>query len=349
MVSNLNLLESRRRILLTTPHLESPTPANPLTFKSNMSAKLKEGKVYFTPVQEGTGDPSPDNVRPILGWDGVTVTKCGKNIANLNESDMLSYSWTKAFPNPFKKAGRYTISCQNNIVANNGNTGAFVFLGNAVTDSSVYGMTSWYFGKSVMSASFNITAEALTKNYIVFRFNGYPTYAAISDAQIQIEEGSTPTAYEPYTETQITIPFPKTIYGGYVDLVNGEVVETHKLFEFAWKDYTANYALSSTITRRRFPVSGTTTPSASYEGNVSNICKWYRNYSNNSVHFYNESGNAYVFLPPETDDNTTIALALELATPIHHTIDPQVIRPLKGVNNIWSDANGNIEIKFWKH
>ena len=29
----------------------------------------------FTPKQEGTGDPSPENVRPISGYDGVTVTQ----------------------------------------------------------------------------------------------------------------------------------------------------------------------------------------------------------------------------------------------------------------------------------
>ncbi len=31
-------------------------------------------KNHFLPVQEGTGDPSPDNVRHIACWDGVTVT-----------------------------------------------------------------------------------------------------------------------------------------------------------------------------------------------------------------------------------------------------------------------------------
>ena len=29
---------------------------------------------HITAVQEGTGDPSPDNVRPIVGWDSVTLT-----------------------------------------------------------------------------------------------------------------------------------------------------------------------------------------------------------------------------------------------------------------------------------
>ena len=37
-------------------------------------------KVSWEPVQEGSGDPSPDNIRPITGRDAVSVTRCGKNI-----------------------------------------------------------------------------------------------------------------------------------------------------------------------------------------------------------------------------------------------------------------------------
>lgn len=32
----------------------------------------------ITAVQDGTGDPSPDNVRPIVGWDSVTLTHNGQ-------------------------------------------------------------------------------------------------------------------------------------------------------------------------------------------------------------------------------------------------------------------------------
>lgn len=37
-------------------------------------------KVNITPVQEGEGDPSPENVRPIVGWDNVNVWRAGKNL-----------------------------------------------------------------------------------------------------------------------------------------------------------------------------------------------------------------------------------------------------------------------------
>ena len=34
----------------------------------------------WEPTQEGTGDPSPDNVRPIKGRNSVTVERCGENL-----------------------------------------------------------------------------------------------------------------------------------------------------------------------------------------------------------------------------------------------------------------------------
>lgn len=37
---------------------------------------------HITPWQEGTGEPSPDNVRPIKGWTELRLNKCGKNILN---------------------------------------------------------------------------------------------------------------------------------------------------------------------------------------------------------------------------------------------------------------------------
>lgn len=42
-------------------------------------------KVSWEPTQEGSGDPSPDNVRPIKGRDSVKVERCGENLANINQ------------------------------------------------------------------------------------------------------------------------------------------------------------------------------------------------------------------------------------------------------------------------
>lgn len=46
---------------------------------------LKSLKVAIEPVQSGSGDPSPDNVRPITGWDAVKVYHSGENTEEATE------------------------------------------------------------------------------------------------------------------------------------------------------------------------------------------------------------------------------------------------------------------------
>lgn len=49
-------------------------------FLSAEKVNIRSLKVYFSPKQSGSGIPSPENVRPISGWDGVNVYGVGRNI-----------------------------------------------------------------------------------------------------------------------------------------------------------------------------------------------------------------------------------------------------------------------------
>lgn len=57
------------------------------SFRSAARVPIESLKCHFLPVQEGTGDPSPENVRPITGWNSITAYKAKKNIGHL-----VSYS-----------------------------------------------------------------------------------------------------------------------------------------------------------------------------------------------------------------------------------------------------------------
>ena len=54
---------------------------NPVSFTAK-AAPLKQLSVAFSPVQSGTGNPSPDNVRPISGWDSLNVYHSGADTSN---------------------------------------------------------------------------------------------------------------------------------------------------------------------------------------------------------------------------------------------------------------------------
>ena len=55
------------------------TSGNPVVIPEYVA--LEKLNVEFLPKQAGNGDPSPDNVRPISGWDGLKVT-----VSNRDES-----------------------------------------------------------------------------------------------------------------------------------------------------------------------------------------------------------------------------------------------------------------------
>ena len=85
-----NLIESRRRILLNTPHLETQSGAL-ITFGNGERAPLKKCAVNFDLTQPGSGDPSPSNVRPITSWTGINLHVSPTTAAT--DGVTYSFSW----------------------------------------------------------------------------------------------------------------------------------------------------------------------------------------------------------------------------------------------------------------
>jgi len=101
----------RRRALMGAAPRSIDAEGNPLTFETNRRLPLKKCQVGFLPVQSGSGDPSPENVRPITGWTGCNVVRCGKNLFDPSSSETIDTQgdgslirYGHSFP-----SGRYTI------------------------------------------------------------------------------------------------------------------------------------------------------------------------------------------------------------------------------------------------
>ena len=167
--------------------------------------------VTLKPKQAGTGDPSPENVRPISGYDSVTVNVRGKNFVNIP-----------------------------NINADTPETDVEVYIPLSLTVSANYDDVT--LSKSVWRIRFQLqngNYEYAVDGELPFTVTGTPDnpitvlrYRGIriesgEITEIQLELGSTPTPYEPYQPgTTATITLPETIYGGTVDVVTGEGSKT---------------------------------------------------------------------------------------------------------------------------
>lgn len=204
--------------------------------------------VTLEPKQAGTGDPSPDNVRPISGYDEVTVNVRGKNVfdssiiplgndkgINLSfnaETQTFTMNGTTTLPS----APYFAVYLENLIPTSESMTITVVKDGGSITIPDG-GFANAYFGKgdeygqsknSFLNATLDggtRTASNINDKKYLTRFWFFLTNGVVCDElkfKIQVEYGNTPTPYEPYQPgTTAQLSLPETIYGGTVDAVTG--------------------------------------------------------------------------------------------------------------------------------
>ena len=92
--------------------VEGTATGNPLTFLTDVAKPLKSLLIPFTPVQEGSGDPSPVNIRNFIPWTGLNAWQAGKNLLNPNIDDWKIKLTTYYYINGVVPAGataRFTL------------------------------------------------------------------------------------------------------------------------------------------------------------------------------------------------------------------------------------------------
>ena len=186
--------------------------------------------VTLKPKQAGSGDPSPENVRPISGRNSLEVTRCGKNLINAakyyNKPNLWTYdgnTWVGLNPYyyylvlapVYLQSGNITISVNVDseyntmrvLVSKNG--------GQTSSGATVVAITS--------PGDFTGTYSVPEAGLYYVKFADYADHPGnmVTLSNIQIEVGSTPTPYEPYQGNDYTLTLPETIYGGTVDAVTG--------------------------------------------------------------------------------------------------------------------------------
>lgn len=156
----------------------------------------------------------------------------------------------------------------------------------------------------------------------------------------------------------ITIDFPKTIYGGYVDLLNGEIVETWNktIIGTGWNLHDYNI-FSKNINGRKSTI-------VNESSDI--ICDSYATYITTPIsqlqkipdsRICGRSTYPIVFIR-DTNYNTVeefvnnmsnAEFCYKLLTPVAYPLTPQTIQTLRGANTVWSTSNGDTEVTYWKH
>ncbi|MBQ2438002.1 MAG: hypothetical protein II265_07945, partial [Clostridia bacterium] len=82
---------------------------NPISVSDALAKPAESLVIEILPQQSGSGDPSPDNVRPIIGWTGVNVQRTGKNLCDANNLASTPTPIGDRHGVTISKAGTYTI------------------------------------------------------------------------------------------------------------------------------------------------------------------------------------------------------------------------------------------------
>ena len=380
---------SSRHIVMNAPHVETPTPAGLLTFNTDMAAPLKSCRVSFHPKQLGSGDPSPSNVLPITGWTGCNCfsnNNIQKVIIKNFQSETLNGITTLLNADgslTFK--GTSTATCVFNydiepIVLSSGmdydmmmasantvfNKNDFVFQFRSSENTSIMALfpeTDSYWGDAV--ASFNPSD-----------FGGN-IYTA-TKVRFILTSGFKDVCVAPYLQKMLDCRCTSidwtteagTVYDGYVDLVNGVVANYYRAPGSPYTNYNVNYVFdSSDVIGAAFRLSADTSKPVYCDS----LPVLYEPNPNFAPYLYAYASNGYWYLvmvpykvsefPAHTTEqdtksivqnwyesnNINISVLIPRSSPTTYQLTPTILKTLRGANHIWSSANGNVELSYWKH
>lgn len=301
-------------------------------------------KVSWEPTQEGSGNPSPDNVRPIKGRDSVTVERCGENLLNFPQIK----TWTQyTGPYPLKlKAGTYYLSCGNVV---RGGTNAPVI---ALTDEKII---AWKNLNQGTKEKFQLERDC--QNFALYS-NGYDFHGSAGVTStvegLMLAAGNEISGvYAPYTGQTTTLTLPRTIYGGTVDAVTGAGQET---WETVTLDGTENWVQNTSVSYPYF-IALILHLGVFTLGSLKGICTAFPladiNASTNNNGFNGWNTALYIrweslstvdalksYLAAQYAAGTPVQIAYKLAEPVPFTTTgAQPIPALSGVNTVLTDAD----------
>lgn len=318
-------------------------------WRSDSYMTLTSGSVANIMLESGTTPSSYEpysNICPISGRTEAVTQRTGKNLFPQAEVNLGKPNARTANVYLTLKAGTYMVSYTR---------------GGTYTGTS-FGIQAFKDAKRV--GSVNATgvlevSEEADHLYFYLPASAYNNNETVSFSDIQLELGSTATDYEAFDGNTYTTSLGRTVYGGTLDVVSGELVVDRAIVtlngteSWVWEqnnnqayitkndmarlaDYRGSLICDSFetirdayISARDFPIGVTGYADAS-------------SYPNQNWLYLRNSGWASKadFVSWLTSNPVTVCY--ELAEPQTYQLTPQEVSLLLGQNNVWSDGNAEL-------
>lgn len=346
---------------------------NPASFDDGADdVPVSSLKVNLEPIQTGSGDPSPTNIRPISGHSSVTVKRTGKNLANV--------------PNATTTQANVTFTVSDGIVTTSGTAGAtnYIVIGTAHLKGGVeYAITgcpsgggSGKYGISIRDGSSHLANDYgsgatytpsadISVNVCIRYWYNFNLSALTFKPMIRLAS-DTDSTFAPYNGTSYPYSLGQTVYGGSVDLATGVLTVT-------WASRTINgsenWALENAdASHKKYWITDSTIAEASnYKTSAYIICDKLPTAINSYDYttdymaitaWAGQTPTNYLYIMVNTD-NTDIAdatalktwlasnplqVVYKLATPTTVQLTPTQVNTLLGYNNI--SSSGTVDVIY---
>ena len=373
--------------------VERTATGNPLMFGTDVSKPLKSLVANFLPVQaSGTPAPdnilpitgwdavnvfhagknilaltSNSPIKDIDTGSDTTIKRTNLEIGAIYEGVTQNNYWRG------ETASRYIVSRANGGLTFATNDGAYGF-GVCVPLNPNTKYTLSYTGEGVAIRIAQYAKDGThvkgtnlgSTNPITFTSAGDVAYALIiltcdsnytkqevAISNVLLEVGETASTYEQYNGTVYPATFHSTIYGGYVDLITGEVWATWLAVDMAQMGFSYRSGWScwvGNVDSRLANVGANTEATKA-------LLEWAKavpasGYTSAHNHYtFAQNTNGAWFVDNNSDETApTGTLVCPLASPVLiTTLTPQQINAIKNqTNTIWSDANGDCSVTFLK-
>ena len=207
---------------------------NPAVCEDVLEGYPLELSASWGPKQEGSGTPSPDNVRPIVGTNTINLRKSSKNLLNPADADDRKIP---AYGLRMDIVGENTVRIK----------------GTYNADAARQFRVMWFNTSLLCKRGLKIAGTVVNGTHLAYRLYGLTDKSDASIVMVTEGKDWTPgtmvdmtlkigvyapeaalTEYQPYKGQDLSLTLPRTIYGGKIDPATGEGQET-------W-GYIASYA-----------------------------------------------------------------------------------------------------------
>ena len=351
--------------------IERTATGNPVSFSTNVQQSLTQFTIPFTCWQSGSGDPSPSNARPIIGYSAFDIAHFNKNdiVFSATESTANGLSWEVDDDGNVIYAGTPTSYSGINVGIYHVKGGETIH-GYLVGDiDNVKFTDAWIYDENwnhIATASSGWTGQKTPQNQGTIDLSEYPDAAYVSISlsgdldNVAMSGICLPVIGENLSTADLySIEFPnsQTVYIGEYNAITGVLTLTHAYRKYVgasdekWYDNSSHTGCFVTgwaeVKNKRVtmcnmsPANNNSGDFPSY-GYVHNQNSGY----NIRTHLVNEALTVSQF------KSWLAEHPLELVCPLIESVSIQLspidIQTLNGANMIWTNTNGTNTIKYVK-